>query len=61
MLNERERKARVKIVTIFATVDEITFGAYQLSALLLLYNSFYIPTMIYEGKHDYGGQYSGHC
>ena len=48
MMDERERKARVKIITIFATVDEITFGAYQLSALLLLYNSFYIPTMIYN-------------
>ena len=40
MLKEREQKAIAKLITIFATVDDITFGAYQLNALLLMYHSF---------------------
>ena len=48
MLKEKGQKATHKLISIFATVNEITFGAFQYDALLLLYHSFYLPTIIFN-------------
>ena len=48
MLKEKEKKAFGKLISIFATVDEITFGAFQLSALILMYHSFYLSSVIFN-------------
>ena len=41
-------KVSVKLISIFAIVDEITFGAYQVNVLILTYNSLYKSNIIYN-------------
>ena len=48
MIIERENKAIGKLVSIFATVSETTFGAFQFDALILMYHSYFLPALIFN-------------
>ena len=46
MMVEREKKAIGKLISIFATTNEVTFGAYLYESLLIMYRAKYLPTLI---------------
>ena len=48
MLCEKVKKAIGKLISIFATVNDVTLGVYQYNALVLLYHSYYLPTLIFN-------------
>ena len=43
LINNREKKAIAKLISIFATVTDVTMGAYQFSAHALMYHTMYKP------------------
>ena len=48
MIESRVNKATGKIITIFAMVDDATFGAYRVPALVTMYHSVYLPSIIFN-------------
>ena len=48
LIKDREKKAIAKLVSIFATVTEVTLGAYQFSAHVLMYHTYYVQTLIFN-------------
>ena len=48
LINDREKKAIAKLISIFATVTDVTLGAYQFSAHVLMYHTYYVQTLIFN-------------
>ena len=50
LISDREKKAIAKLITIFATVTEVTLGAYQFSAHVLMYHAYYVQILIFNAQ-----------
>ena len=50
LLTDREKKAIGKLVSIFATVTEVTLGAYQFDGLVLMYHTYYLSSLIFNSQ-----------